>query len=104
MNEFLIQIILAVIAVLGALISSVLIPFIKAKTTNTQQDMIQTLVKLAVQSAEQIFNRTGSGVDKKAYVLSILRAKGLPVDEAQLDIIVEAFVYQMNRMKMLPMG
>lgn len=97
--ELMLQIALALISIIGTLITYVLVPYIKARTTETQQKKINATVQIAVQAAEQIFNKPGAGQDKKAYVLQVLNQKGIHIDAAQLDILIEAAVYQMNRTK-----
>lgn len=97
--EMMMQIALALISIIGALITYVLVPYLKARTSETQQKKLQAAVQIAVQAAEQIFNKPGAGQDKKAYVLHALNQKGIKIDAAQLDILIEAAVYQLNRTK-----
>lgn len=97
--ELMLQIALPLISIIGTLIAYVLVPYLKARTSETQQKKIWTLVLVAVQAAEQIFNKPGAGQDKKAYVLQVLNQKGIQIDATQLDILIEAAVYQLNQTK-----
>lgn len=86
----------AVAALLAAVITAIVIPYIKTKTTTDQQRQINTWVQIAVSAAEQIYNGPGKGADKKAYVLTWLRQHGVTVDEPQLDALIEAAVYELK--------
>lgn len=86
----------AVIALAGVVVSCVLIPYIKSKTTAEQQKEINAWVKIAVSAAEQIYVGSGRGEEKKAYVIKWLREHGVTVDEAKLDALIEAAVYELT--------
>ena len=87
----------AVLALVGAIITCVLVPYIKSKTTAGQQKEINAWVKIAVSAAEQIYKGQGRGEEKKAYVLEWLRERGVTVDEARLDAMIEAAVYELSQ-------
>lgn len=87
----------AVAALIGVIVTCVLIPFIKSKTTASQQAEINAWVKIAVSAAEQIFNGSGRGEEKKAYVIAWLKEHGVKVDETELDALIEAAVYELNQ-------
>lgn len=86
----------AVIALAGVIVSCVLIPYIKSKTTTEQQKEINAWVKIAVAAAEQVYVGSGRGEEKKAYVINWLREHGVTVDEAKLDALIEAAVYELT--------
>lgn len=81
----------------ATVITCVLVPYIKSKTTSDQQNRINAWVKVAVSAAEQIFNGSGRGEEKKAYVIAWLKEHGVKVDESQLDALIEAAVYELNQ-------
>lgn len=87
----------AVAALIGVIVTCVLIPFIKSKTTAEQQKEINAWVKIAVSAAEQIYVGSGRGEEKKAYVLEWLRAHGVTVDDEKLDAMIEAAVYELSQ-------
>jgi antirestriction protein ArdC len=87
----------AAAALIAAVLGAFVIPYVNAKTTTQQQKTIQTWVQVAVTAAEQIYQASGSGAEKKAYVLQWLQARGVTVDEAQLNALVEAAVYHLTR-------
>lgn len=86
----------AVVAVVCAVVTCVLIPYIKSKTTTEQQKEINAWVKIAVSAAEQIYTGSGRGEEKKAYVLEWLRSHGVTVDDEKLDAMIEAAVYELS--------
>ena len=86
----------AIITILAALVVNFLIPYIKAKTTKEQRETAVILVRAAVLAAEQIFNKTGQGQEKKIYVLNFLQSRGLKITEAELDVLIEAAVKEFN--------
>lgn len=86
----------AALLLLAAIFTTVVIPYIKSKTTAQQQTEINAWVRIAVSAAEQIFNGSGRGAEKKAYVLEWLKQRGITVDEAKLDAMIEAAVYWLN--------
>ena len=90
-------IIKAVAALIGVVITCILVPFIRSKTTAEQQKEINAWVKIAVSAAEQIFKGSGRGEEKKQYVIAWLKESGFTVDEAELDALIEAAVYELNQ-------
>lgn len=86
----------AVFALLAAVITAVVIPYIKSRTTAQQQAEINAWVKIAVTAAEQIYTGPGRGTDKKAYVLEWLNTHGVTVDVDKLDALIESAVYDMK--------
>ena len=86
----------AVFALVAAVITAVVIPYIRSRTTAQQRAEISAWVKVAVSAAEQIYNGAGRGAEKKAYVLEWLTAHGVTVDEDKLDALIEAAVYELK--------
>ena len=86
----------AVIALAAAVVTAVLIPWIKSKTTAAQREEIDAWVKIAVTAAEQIYTGTGKGKEKKDYVLKFLEEKNLKIDEKSVDLMIESTVKNMN--------
>lgn len=92
MNIDLTTIINAVIALLAALVTYRVIPWIKAKTTNEQQAYIRALVKAGVYAAEQIYNTNGTGKKKMEYVRKWLLSHGLDIDVAEIEAAVSEYI------------
>lgn len=89
MNIDLTPIIKAFLALLAALITWKVIPWIKARTTKEQQTNLRALIRVLVYAAEQVFG-AGHGPDKLDYVLARLDEMGYKVDRSE----IEAAVYQ----------
>ena len=85
-----------IIPVLGAIVTYILVPFIKSKTTKEQRENIFFWVKVAVGAAEQIFNKKGQGIQKKDYVIKFLTSKGIDITRKELDVLIEAAVKELN--------
>jgi len=81
---------------LGAIITYLIVPFVKQKTTKEQRENIAFWVQVAVSAAEQIYNDKGQGKFKKEYVVQFLQGKGIRISEEQLDVLIEAAVYELN--------
>lgn len=90
-------IIQAVFALIAAVITVIVIPYIKSKTTAQQQAEINAWVKdcrICLQS--RFTTAPGRGPEKKAYVLEWLKQRGITVDEAKLDAMIESAVYELK--------
>lgn len=86
----------AVFALAAAVITAIVIPYIKSRTTAQQQAEINAWVKIAVSAAEQIYTGSGRGEEKKAYVLNWLAEHGITMDEERINALIEAAVYDLN--------
>ena len=87
----------AVAALIAAIITAFVVPYIKSRTTTNQQQQITAWVRIAVTAAEQIYAGSGRGEEKKAYVIDWLRKHGVTVDESKLDALIEAAVFELNK-------
>ena len=86
----------AAVALAAAIITAVLIPLIKSKTTAQQRLEISQWVKIAVQAAEQTIKGAGMGEKKKVFVLTWLEQHDVHLDEDKIDAMIEAAVYELN--------
>lgn len=77
----------AVIALLAALITTKLIPWIKARTTEQQQTLLQSTIRILVYAAEQLYG-AGGGAEKLSYVKAELKTRGYDVDIASIEAAV----------------
>jgi len=78
----------ALIALLASIITIKVIPWIKARTTAQQQEMLRATVSVAVYAAEQIYG-TGKGHEKLMYVKGQLARKGFHVDIDEIEAAVQ---------------
>ena len=99
MDDFAMEILKIVIALVGVILTYKVVPLIKTKITKEQMDQIYFWVQVAVNAAEQIWTDKGKGQHKKEFVLRFLHNQGLNVSEEKLDALIEAAVYELNKMK-----
>lgn len=95
MNFDLTVIIEALAALIAAVITAFVIPYIKSRTTNAQFEKIKMWVTVAVEAAEQIYTGSGRGAEKKRYVVEFLQEKGFKIDDDSLDKLIEAAVFNL---------
>lgn len=86
----------ALIALIAAVVTVFVVPWIKSKTTSQQREELVAWVKIAVSAAEQIYKGDKRGNEKKQYVLDFLAQNGFIVDEDYINAAIEAAVKQLN--------
>lgn len=97
MNIDLTPVFQAIIALLAALVTYKLIPWIKSKTTDQQQANLMAAAKVAVFAAQQIYGATKEANEKKLeYALNRLRDSGFDLDTATLRAAIEKAVYELK--------
>ena len=90
------QVAVALIGLVSLILSTIVAPYIRAKTTREQRENILFWAKLAVQAAEKIYAEAGMGAKKKEFVEHYLAEHGILLDGAQLDVVIESAVLQMQ--------
>lgn len=85
----------AIIALVVAVITAFVIPWLKGKIDADKLKQIKLWVTVAVEAAEQLYNGTGRGEEKKAYVVKFLQEKGFTLDPDSLDKLIEAAVFNL---------
>ncbi len=95
-TELFLQIVLAVISIIGAVITGLLIPYIKVKITAEKMAEIQRWVVVAVKAAEQLFPGAKLGSEKKQTVIDFLANKGVNLSMEELEMLIEAAVKELN--------
>ena len=107
MNELIFNVLLAVITALVGIVVKQLIPYLKAKQTETTAKLRQTkwswtadIIDAAVRAVEQTAKGAIHGEDKKqaamAYTKSVLRKSGITMSDEQISTLIEAAVQAMN--------
>lgn len=89
------QIILAVITLIGAVLTGFVIPWIKSKLDDRQYEVFATLVRVGVYAAEQLFT-SEQWKEKKEYVVNLLLENGYTVDATAVDALIEATVRELR--------
>ena len=90
-------VVVALIGVLGTVITTVLVPYFKSKTTEAQRGNIYFWAKIAVEAAEKLYTESGAGAKKKEFVKQFLAEHGIELDEKQVDVVIESAVLQMQK-------
>lgn len=96
MNTDLTNIVVVVMMLIGALITTFLVPYLKAKLTNEQLGKVKFWVNVAVKAAEMIYKGSGLGAKKKAYVVQFLTEKGFYLNTDEIDNLIEAAVLELK--------
>ena len=107
MTELIYNVLTAVVVALIGVIVRELIPYLKQKrieaTTQIRKtrwawtaDIIDAAVRAVEQTADVELHGEGKKTLAKQYVKTILRESNLPVDEYQIDKLIEAAVQAMN--------
>lgn len=93
MNVDITQIVVAVIGLLGVILTSVVVPLIKSKLTNSQWETILNYALAGVQAAEIIFNAQGQGEEKlrwvSEYITNQCLAHGIKIDMDAVRVAIE---------------
>lgn len=100
MNENIFNLIVSLIPVLGAILTSFLIPYIRVNINTARLGQYKEWARLAVKAADMLWKETGHGGDKKAYAVRFLdnlfNTNKTVVTKDQLDVLIEAAVKEMQ--------
>lgn len=100
MDENIFKIILGLISILGTILTGIIVPYIQEKIGNEKLAKYEEWAKLAVRSAEMLFNGTGMGETKKEYVVNFLNEMfnkdKVVITSEQIEILLEAAVKAMK--------
>lgn len=93
MNIDITQIMVALIGLLGIIVTSVVVPLIKSKLTNSQWESIKNYALAGVQAAEIIFNAQGKGEEKLDWASDFIEAQckehGIEIDMETIRVAIE---------------
>ena len=88
----------AIIALIAALVTYKLIPWLKARTTESQQAILMATVRTLVYAAEQVYG-SGNGKEKFTYVRQKLQEKGFDVDVDAIEAAVKEITIEITKEK-----
>ncbi len=80
----------AFVGVLALIITRYIIPWLKAVTTAEQLDKIDYWTRVAVAAAEKAYG-AGHGAEKLAHATEFLKTKGIIIDHAIVDALIQEF-------------
>lgn len=93
MDDAMLKIILALIGLLGTVITYIVVPFIKTRTTKEQRDNVQFWTETAVVAIEKYYEgQSQKGPLKKEFVIDFVKKQGFNISEDQLNILIDAIV------------
>ena len=93
MSDAMLQIILALIGLLGTVLVYVVVPYFKSKTTKEQRDNIKFWTGIAVVAIEKYYEgKAGQGITKKQFVMDFIMDQGFDITEDQLSVLIDAVV------------
>lgn len=87
----------ALITLLGLLLTTFLIPWIKLKVSTEKMEQVKKWTSVGVKAAEMIYKESGMGEAKKKYVRKFLESKGYKLDIDTVDALIEATVREMQQ-------
>lgn len=103
MNDLTFNLLKIVISVVTALLAYYVIPYLKNKFKQDKYKDLVEAVKVAVDAAEQTFKEGGMGKVKKEdvikFITSYLNENKIDISVDQLDRLIEAAVFQLNKGK-----
>ena len=100
MDEGLVTILLAVISLIGTIITVVLVPYFRSKTTKEQRNTIEYWTAKAVKAMEIFYEgQPKQGPLKKEFVIEFIINMGIKIPEKQLSVLIDAIVKEMNDAK-----
>lgn len=103
MDELIFRIVELVIIIVITLVARYGIPFLKEILEQSKLSGVMDWIDTAVDAAEQTIKGSGAGAEKKAIVTEflhqILTSKNLSISDEQLDALIEAAVFAMNKAK-----
>ena len=83
----------ALITLAAAIVTAVLVPWIKQKYGQERLEHIKSWARAAAAAAEKLYEGSGRGGEKLQYVLDFVESKGFGVDRDSREKIVEAELY-----------
>lgn len=103
MNDLTFNILKIVVSVVMALVAYYVIPYIKRRIESDKYNELLKMINVAVQAAEQSVKGKGMGALKKenvtTFIKSWLAQVGLNITDEQLDQLIEAAVFELNKGK-----
>lgn len=98
-KDILVNIILALIAFLGSIITGVLVPYIKKTKNKNNMMLLKLIVDTLVTAAEEIFVGKGKGDEKYRWVYDELVKRYPKIDEKEAKILIESAVNELHNVQ-----
>ena len=103
MENVMYQILSLVLTIIGLIVTYYVVPILRSKVSDEKLSTVEMWVNIAVAAAEQmkVAGLFPDGQEKKEFVLQFIRDKGLTITDEELDALIEAAVYEINKAKHL---
>ena len=103
MENVMYQILSLVLTIIGLIITYYVVPILRSKVSDEKLSLIEMWVNIAVAAAEQMKDAglLPDGQEKKDFVLQFVKEKGITITDEELDALIEAAVYEINKAKHL---
>lgn len=85
-----------VLLLLSFVYTAILVPYIKSKTTDAEQDRLRKIVVMGVRAAEMIYG-SGYGQDKYQFVKEYLQERGYNLDTDEIQVLIESAVLELKK-------
>ena len=86
----------AFIALVAALVTAFVIPWIRRNTSAKDREELLKWVEIAVMAAQQLYHQL-NGEERKKYVLDFLAQKGYDVSSEEIENAIEAAVLKLHQ-------
>lgn len=86
----------AFIALVAALISAFVIPWLKRKTSQHDIEEMMKWIEIAVSAAQQLYYQL-NGSERKEYVQQFLLSKGYDISSKEVDAAIESAVLKLHK-------
>ena len=101
MNQIVFDVVVGVIILAVTIVVRYLVPYLKTQIEQSNYSAVLDIVDVAVHAVEQTIRESGQGKAKKAEVIKFvtkwLNENNLAISEEQLDKLIEAAVFTMNK-------
>ncbi len=85
------KILIAILDLLALIVTYKLIPWLKIKLTNEQQNQLRAAIKIGVFAAEQMYG-AGNGAEKMQFVKKYLINHGFDVNQVEIEAAVGEYI------------
>ena len=90
------QIAVGLISLLATVLTMMVIPWLQAKVGTAKWERMILIIKVAVKAAEQLYQGSGKGEEKKAFVIAWLAERNIRFDEEAIAAAIEAAVFELK--------
>lgn len=85
----------AIITIISLVLTGIVIPYVRQKIGEEKAENLKKWVSVGVKAAEQIYG-SKTGQEKKEYVVSFLKSKGITFDIDEVSALIESEVYKLT--------